>query len=254
MGLTVDEVADRFCVQTLRGRLTDLYGMEPYFRSLPPNRFKLVILDAFYRFIPRDTDENDNGAMANLYNVVDRHAARLGAGFVLIHHTTKGSQSDKGVTDVGAGAGAQSRAADCHFILRPHAESGCYSVEAVARSWPSPEPFVIRKTFPLWTPEPALDPADLKRSGRPSRKNREEPHEPPAPRWTVEEFVGRFIGTEPRSKAAVLAAANEAGLSDYQAARLLGKAEARGLVHRHHLGGNRPGFAGVPQERGDGRD
>jgi len=256
MGMPLAEVQDAFYVETLRGRLQDLYRMEPYFRSLPVGFFKLIILDAFYRFIPPDTDENDNGTMANLYNVLDRCAAHLGTGFVLVHHTTKGLQSDKAITDVGAGAGSQSRAADCHFVMRPHQEDGCLSVEAVTRSWPSPQPFVIRKDFPLWIPDPGLDPADLKRPGRTPRKRAEdnEPQAPLAAKWTVEEFVARFISTEPRSKPAILVAANEAGLSDYQAERLLGKAEARGLVHRRHLGGNRPGFTTARQEDDDGRD
>ena len=254
MDLPLADVKDAFYVETLRGRLVDLYRMEPYFRSLPVGFFKVIILDAFYRFIPRDTDENDNGTMANLYNVLDRCAAHLKTGFVLVHHTTKGLQSEKSVTDVGAGAGSQSRAADCHFVMRPHEEDGCLSVDAVTRSWPSPESFVIRKEFPLWVLDPALDPKNLKKPGQGSRGRRDDDAgPPPAPRWTVESFVGRFVSAEPKSKAAVLAAANQEGLSDYLAGRLLSKAEARGLVHRWHLGGNRPGFATIPEEQGDGR-
>ncbi|HOX06413.1 MAG TPA: bifunctional DNA primase/polymerase, partial [Planctomycetota bacterium] len=59
-----------FCVKTLRGQLQDLFKMEEYFKALPTGHFKLIILDAFYRFMPRDMDENDNGTMANLYNLL----------------------------------------------------------------------------------------------------------------------------------------------------------------------------------------
>ena len=240
---------DGLYVQTLRGRLEDLFRMETYFRALPEGFFKLIILDAFYRFMPRNMDENDNGTMANLYNVIDRCAAKLKAGFVLIHHTTKGLQSGKSITDVGAGAGSQSRAADCHLILRPHEEDGCLSVDAVARSWPPPEAFVIRQAFPLWVPDRGLDPRDLKKPYQKSRKHTgpEEPNGPEEPDWTPEMFVDTFIRPKPKLKGAILVEANEQDLSDYKATKLIGKAEARGFIHRWSMGRNRTGYATEPQ-------
>ncbi len=253
MGLPESTWMDGLHVKSVRGCLVDLFRMEAYFQALPEGFFNLIVLDVFYRFMPKGMDENDNGTMANLYNVVDRCAARLKAGFVLIHHTTKGLQSGKSVTDVGAGAGSQSRAADSHFILRPHEEDGCLSVDAVARSWPPPEPFVIRKSFPLWEPDLTLDPADLKKPYPRSRKQRESEEGDVSEKvtWTPDAFVEQFIGPEPKTKAALFAAANDADLSDYKAGKLLRKAEAIGLIHRWHLGGNRPGFATVPQEKKD---
>ena len=47
--------------------------------------------------------------MANIYNQIDWCADQLGCSFVLIHHASKGNQSVKSVTDVGSGAGSQSR-------------------------------------------------------------------------------------------------------------------------------------------------
>ena len=67
-------------------------------------------------------DENDNGTMASLYNYLDSIADYLKCCFVLIHHTSKGNQFLKDIIDVGAGAGAQSRATDTHLILRRHEE------------------------------------------------------------------------------------------------------------------------------------
>lgn len=100
------EIAQRISVDNLRGRIQDIFALAPYFANIEPGRFKVIVLDAFYRFMPCGGDENDNGTMANIYNAIDRFADRLGCCFVLIHHSTKGSQSAKGVTDVGAGAGA----------------------------------------------------------------------------------------------------------------------------------------------------
>lgn len=172
---------------------------------------------------------------------------------VLIHHTTKGLQSGKGVTDVSAGAGSQSRAADCHFILRPHEVDDCLSVDAVARSWPPPEAFVIRKSFPLWTSDPALDPRDLKKPYQKPRKRDEDDDgdEPEKPVWTPEKFAARFIGAEPKTKAALFAAANEEDLTDYQAGKLLRKAETTGLIHRPR---RRARGCGCPNSRKAGGD
>jgi hypothetical protein len=54
---------------------------------------------------------------------IDGYAAFLNAGWVNIHHTSKGDQSGKNTTDVGSGAGSQSRAADTHLIIRQHEEN-----------------------------------------------------------------------------------------------------------------------------------
>jgi hypothetical protein len=247
---------DTFFVRSLRGQLEDLFRMESYFHSLPEGFFKLVVLDAFYRFMPREMDENDNGTMANLYNVIDRCARRLSCAFVLIHHTTKGVQSAKSVTDVGSGGGAQSRATDCHFILRPHQQDACLVVEAVTRSWPSPLPFVIRQAFPLWHPDPSLDPEDLKRAehyarsrafGQQAGPEPEADSAEPETEWTIELFAESFLRDAPRLKALILVDSNERGLTDYAAEKLLEKGLARGLIHRWALDHNRVGYATAPQ-------
>lgn len=238
MQLPEEAWKDNFFVHPLRGRLQDLFRMESYFRELPAGHFKLIILDAFYRFMPKDMDENDNGTMANLYNLLDRCAASLRCAFLLIHHTTKGVQSGKSVTDVGAGAGSQSRAADCHFVLRPHEADGCLAVEAVTRSWPSPPPVVIRQEFPLWLPDPSLDPAALKKPDHYHRHKsfgaagdspvEAEPEEP----WTPQRVVEAFVAEAPKLRAAIVAEANAKDLTDNKATRLIEKAEALGLIFR----------------------
>jgi len=228
---------DHFFVEPLRGRLRDLNSMENYFKSLPPNYFKLIILDAFYRFMPSGMDENDNGAMANLFNLIDRCAGALHSGFVLVHHTTKGVQSGKSVTDVGAGAGSQSRAADCHLVLRPHEIDDCLSVHAVTRSWPSPKPFVIRQTFPLWIPDPRLDPEALK---KPDQYHRQPKTSSATPvdeiEWTAEKFVSEFITDAPQCKALIIENAEQADLSTRRTARFLQIAEEQGLIYRWQIG------------------
>ena len=114
-GVDLKEVGDNVFTVNLRGRLRDIFALDDYFRALEPDRFQVIILDAFYRLIPRDTDENDNGAMANIYNYIDHLADRVGCSFVLIHHTSKGIQSGKAVSGVPGTAREEGRL--LHVIL-----------------------------------------------------------------------------------------------------------------------------------------
>lgn len=258
LGLLVGDYGDRIFVQNMRGQLRDVFSLASLFSSIEPDRFRVIILDAFYRFMPRDMDENDNGTMAGIYNVLDQYAQRLGCCFVLIHHSTKGNQSAKLVTDVGAGAGSQSRAADVHVVLRAHEEPHAVVLEAVVRSWPPIEPMSLRWKFPLWHTAPDLDPTMLRSEKPKTRRPKErdeaasEPSNANAYQWTVQGFAQAFISGTPTSRDIILQNANEAGLSDYKAGRLLRRAESLGLVHRWDSGRNRPSlFANVPQPGGE---
>ena len=163
MGLVPEDYADSLFVENLRGRLVDIHAMEGYFERIERNRFRLIVLDAQYRFLPQGESENDNAAMTVFFNRVDQYAAMTGSAFVMIHHASKGDQSGKAITDVGAGAGSQSRAADSHLILRPHESEDCCTLEAVTRSWKQPKPVVLRWSFPLWSMDREMDPAAIKR-------------------------------------------------------------------------------------------
>ena len=234
-GIPKGQISDSFCVKMLRGQLESLDAMETYFNSLPDaGYFKVIILDAFYRFLPKGMSENDNGAMAGMYNILDRMARRLRCAFVLIHHTSKGLQGDKNVTDIGAGGGAQSRATDCHLTLREHETEDCITVDAVARSWPQPKSFVIRKAFPLWKRDETLDPSSMKKAkaGRPSHgaKAPVTPVIPAAP-ITVDDFVKAYVYPAPRKKELIIADAIDAGISKAVATQLLSRAESKGLIY-----------------------
>jgi len=154
--------ADRLDTVSFRGKLRDIFELEPFFRRIESGKYKLLVVDAIYRFYGSTIDENSNSDMARFYNQLDRYAGQLNCGVAGVHHATKGSQSNKSATDVGSGAGAQSRAADTHLILRPHAEDGAVVLEAVCRSFPPVEPRVLRWEWPVWTLAADLDPACLK--------------------------------------------------------------------------------------------
>lgn len=136
-------------VLPLRGELHDLYAIGGLFDKVA-GKYSLIVCDAFYRFLPPDTSENDNAAITRLFNQLDAYAKAANAAIVIIHHASKGNQSGKEITDVGAGAGSISRAADSHLVVRPHAEEGHYVLEAVTRSSRQPEPKTLFYDFPLW--------------------------------------------------------------------------------------------------------
>ena len=156
-------------IEALRGMGVDLFNMAPFIRSIEPGRYSLVILDAWYRFLPPGISENDNAAVMSLYNRIDAYASHLGAAWVNVHHASKGDQSGKSATDVGSGAGSQSRAADSHLVIRPHQEEHVAVVEAVVRSWPPVETFCIRWDYPVWRLEVDGDPRKLRAATKAGR-------------------------------------------------------------------------------------
>jgi hypothetical protein len=251
-GVRLEEVGESVFVANVRGRLKDIVSLGTYFAEMQPGQYRLIILDAFYRFMPKDMDENDNGTMSQVYNYLDSYAAKIGCSFVLVHHSTKGNQSGKAITDVGAGAGSQSRATDTHLILRPHEEQDVVVLDAAVRSWPPIQPRCLRWTFPVWTLADDLDPADL-RPERPRRKPRPQPEaKPREPAWDAERFVAAFVRETPAQIMAIVQLATDAGLSEGRAKKLLKQAEAQGLIYRWRFGAAHPvQFATQPQPEND---
>ena len=130
--------------------------------QIKEQQINVVIIDALYRALPSNVDENSNGQITGIYNDLDVFAQKSGAAVILVHHTSKGNQANKGVTDIGAGAGAQSRAPDTHLVLRPHQESGAVVVGCCVRSFPQIPAFCLRKDENnLWKRADELCPDDL---------------------------------------------------------------------------------------------
>lgn len=247
-GIGLPEIANSLFVDNLRGRLLDVYSLQPYFESLKKGFFKVIVMDAFYRFLPKDSDENSNANMTDVYNRLDWYAAMLGCCFVLVHHASKGNQSGKSITDVGAGAGSQARATDTHLILRQHQEDGCVVVDAAVRSWQPLDSLCLRWSFPVWNIDDSLDPDDL-RPERPRKKPKaKDEEESEASRWTQDRFVASFVSDEPTTMKAIMAAAKEMGITQRMARDMIQLTEDAGLIHRWSFGSNKPvKFATVPQ-------
>jgi len=243
MGMPHHLYSDNIDVISLRGQLRDLYSLGSLFNTIESGQYKLVIIDAFYRTLPCDTDENDNGAIANLYNHIDHYAAQLKCAFVLIHHTSKGNQSGKAVTDVGAGAGSQSRAADTHLVLRQHEDDDIVVLESAVRSWPPMQPKGLLWQWPLFVPCETVDTSALLGAVKPKPKSKE---------VDLADFVEQCIAiNDPCSKRSVCYEAGQRfGLSERKAEEILDLAMERDLASRIRVGSsmryvqNRPGVSG----------
>lgn len=164
MMIRVDEYADSIDVISLRGQNIDIHQLENRLSDIEPGTYTLAIVDALYRTLPAGTSENDNSMMMAIYNKLDHYATSWDCAIAVIHHSSKGQQGDKALTDVGSGAGSISRAADTHIVIRPHADPELAVLECVTRSFKSPEPVSIRFDWPLWS-SVAKDP-EVKRIGR----------------------------------------------------------------------------------------
>jgi len=248
LGIPLDQLADTLCVESFRGKLRDIFGLRSYFRVL--RGFKLVVLDSLYRFLPREADENSNAGMAAVYNALDKYAQDGGFAFVCVHHSSKGIQAGKALTDVGAGAGAMARATDAHLVLRDHEQEDCVAVEAVTRSFPPPAAFCLLWAFPVWTLAPELDPADLRTSWGRRRAAAPAEEAPPKPEVTLDSFMAACGGSEaPRLRDEVLdTARRELGLSLAQARRWFDAAREGGRLHEWGFGATRKRkYATVPQ-------
>ena len=161
-GIKQTAIGRQLMLLPLRGKKMDLTRLNRLLLQLAGHDFKLIVLDALYRLLPDGVSENSNSEICQIYNDIDSVAQSLNAGVVVVHHASKGDQSGKGVTDVGSGAGSQSRAVDSHIVLRHHKEEGCTVMDAAVRSWKPLEPVVLRWSYPRWEVAEGLDPKDLK--------------------------------------------------------------------------------------------
>lgn len=144
------DYADTIDVISLRGQNIDIHGIGHRLDTIEPGTYSLAIVDALYRTLPAGTSENDNAAMMAIYNKLDHYASQWDCAIAVVHHASKGQQGDKSITDVGAGAGSISRAADTHLVIRQHENPELSVLECVTRSFKSPKPASIRFDYPLW--------------------------------------------------------------------------------------------------------
>jgi hypothetical protein len=135
------------------------------------------------------------------------------------------------------------------LVLRQHEQKDVAVLDAAVRSWPPLSPRCVRWTFPVWTPDDSLDPAELQPE-RPRRRPRINPgaQVAPEPAWDAARFVEAFVRPQPATILALTQRATDAGLSERKATKLLKQAELQGFVHRWKFGATQPvQLATLPQ-------
>ena len=205
-----------------RGAMRGIEGLESRVISgeLQKLDLSLIVIDAWYRALPPDCDENANGDVMRVYNRLDAIAADLGCAILLVHHTTKGTAANaaRSTTDLGAGAGSQSRAADAHVAVRPLKFPGSYGVSVVVRSWAPVQPFAVTWEFPVFRrndgladvateyegskskPAPKIGPADAARL-IPTMLDESRP--PPSKRELADDVMKKYALSERKAYEAI---------------------------------------------------
>jgi hypothetical protein len=226
-GVQLEAVRDNVGVIPLRGKLKTLPAISRWLRERYQKRhFQLIIIDAFYRMFDDERGENSNTAVTQFYNELDALAADLDCCIVVVHHGSKGNQSEKSVTDVGAGAGSQSRATDAHLILREHEAEDVSVLEAALRSFPPLEPICVRWEHPIWKLDIGLDPTKLKRAPADQRHDRQRAD-------SDVRLLDALERLDPnRRGVSIAAAATEAGMGKETADRAVARLALSGMVQR----------------------
>lgn len=198
----------------LRGELADLKRIRD---DCDSSELALIVIDALYKTLPKGTDENSNSDMTRTFLLLDSIAERAQCGVLIVHHTSKGSQAGKSVSDMGAGAGAQSRSADAHIVLREHEDEGFFVLQAVLRNQRPFDPICLTFDYPLWHHSTDKDPNRLASGDK-------------KPSVTLEMFL-ETIPVEPARKTEVLAFSKQVlGVTEKQLSALLYEATTSGTL------------------------
>lgn len=146
----------------LRGHNMDITLMRPHLeKGLREHEFGLIIFDPMYKMLG-SRDENSNGEVADLMNVVEGIAQTTKAALVMSHHYAKGNASGKEAIDRTSGAGAWSRDPDTLLNLTPHGEPYAFVVSPTLRNFaPMPE-YVVTWDFPVMRMASDLNPEDMR--------------------------------------------------------------------------------------------
>jgi hypothetical protein len=199
--------------------------------NIEAGSFKLIILDALYRMLPDGTQENDNSDMTMIYNRLDRLAHTMHSVIVVVHHSSKGEQSGKSVTDVGSGAGSISRAADTHITLRRHKQDRTVILDAVTRSFDTGghHKKCFKKNGAQFIHDSQADPNEYHRAGDEQARQAADPHQAMLEIWP--------INSDKRHKKDVLISLlKDGGCSDAGAKQAINTAVGNGTAFAFQIG------------------
>lgn len=205
-------------VWNLRGHAGDLSDQASHFINQTAGvQYSLIILDPIYKCLG-ERDENSNGDVAELLNLVESLAVKTGAALAYGHHFSKGNQSEKSSIDRMSGAGAWARDPDALVTLTPHEEDEHFVAEFTLRNLKPLEPMVVRWEFPCMRPEDGLDPSALRKAGRPKS------HLPKA--------IADLVAAGASTFSQIVADAKAKGISESSTKRLLKQAIEIKLIEK----------------------
>jgi len=156
------ELKKKLFVYPIRGKQISIFEIEPHLVFLKNKNIKLIIFDCLYKLLPKGTDENSNADINGVYNFLDYLAMKYNVAIAVVHHTSKGSQLNKSITDMGSGAGVFQRSPDSHITFYEHEQPGHFVLKGVVRSFKQPEPFVVKFEYPLFHLADKMNPEDVK--------------------------------------------------------------------------------------------
>jgi len=222
LDINTDSLEDWFYVDSLKGKLQDIYNLEEWLTRQPRGTYGLILLDSLYRFYPcdRNFSENSNADITKIYNTLDKIAMSHDCAIICVHHTSKGNQSQKDITDLGSGAGAFSRAVDTHIALREQRVENVFTFDSALRDFPQINHFCLKFNFPIFELTDG-DPNALK-IGRHQFSGENG--------YTPEKFVNDYLSDELQKRDIILHKATTSGLTHRDAVRLFGEADDAGLI------------------------
>lgn len=157
-------------VWNLRGTVVTIDDLEKMLRAyIVEHGIGLCIIDPHYKISATSGyEENSNDSQGKLLTRIEAVTSRNGAAVAITHHFAKGRQDEKDVLDLASGGGVFARWPDAFMAMRPHKEDEAMVLETRLRSFSPIGAKVLRWSFPAWVEDGALDPADLRKTGRPS--------------------------------------------------------------------------------------
>jgi hypothetical protein len=158
------QAVDGLDVLTLRGEemsASDL--LTALGNQLRGGGYSLVIIDPIYKLMVGRSEVGGTG-VGILCAQIERLVVSTGAAVIYAHHYTKGFQASKRPLDRLGGSGVFGRDADTVLTLTEHQVDDCYTVEAIVRNLPTPQPIVVEWDFPRMLVRSDLEPEALRLS------------------------------------------------------------------------------------------
>jgi len=143
MGITADDIGDRFQIVNGRGLgIVGKAGIEmigKLARAVTPD---IVSFDPLYKLL--DGIENATEGMKGTLDSFDKLAEDITASVMYIHHDGKGAAGDRSIQDRGSGSGVLGRDEDYRITLTQHATvKDAFVVETMLRNYRPQKPFTI---------------------------------------------------------------------------------------------------------------